>query len=83
MGFFFEVCIDPTPENGTAMFPLGRIFGEVALISCNAGFVLDGEALISCEEGGVWSYNTTCLRGSMSGKCLSFCEIYGYFAYFK
>lgn len=46
--------------------PHGNAFGELAFISCTSGYVIRGETYITCLENGVWSDNTTCLRGITS-----------------
>ncbi|XP_053398440.1 sushi, von Willebrand factor type A, EGF and pentraxin domain-containing protein 1-like [Mercenaria mercenaria] len=55
-------CGDPTPVNGSASFPDGTTYGETAFISCDEGYVLQGEEHITCEDGPTWSVNSTCLR---------------------
>ncbi|XP_053398308.1 CUB and sushi domain-containing protein 3-like [Mercenaria mercenaria] len=57
-----QVCEDPTPDNGSAYTPDGTTFGETAFISCEDGYILQGEEHITCEDGATWSVNSTCLR---------------------
>lgn len=64
--YFISECPDPAPENGNASVPYGNAFGELAFIACTSGYVIHGETYITCLENGVWSDNTTCLRGITS-----------------
>ena len=57
----FVDCGDPTPANGTAVAFKGTTYGEVAYITCNEGFFLQGSTHILCNESGVWSSSPSCL----------------------
>ena len=56
-------CGDPSPTNGIAILPTGSTYGEVAFIKCNDSFVLQGLEHLTCEDGGTWSSNPTCIKG--------------------
>lgn len=53
-------CGDPAPTHGSAAAPKGTTFGEVAIISCDDGYTLDGEYFITCLETGNWSSYGKC-----------------------
>jgi len=59
-----SACSDPSPANGSASMPRGSNFGEVAYISCDDGYVLQGAEQIVCESGPVWSETPICLKGT-------------------
>lgn len=56
-------CQDPSPQNGSAVLPSGLGYGQLAFITCDEGFILSGEEIISCQAAGVWSADPVCLRG--------------------
>lgn len=56
-------CGDPTPLNGYALFPNGKLYGETAFVGCNEGYGLVGDTYISCLAGQHWSSNTSCEKG--------------------
>ncbi|XP_053387695.1 uncharacterized protein LOC123541782 [Mercenaria mercenaria] len=53
-------CGDPTPENGKLISTEGTKFGNKVDIECNVGHELIGDRTITCQDGGVWSHNTSC-----------------------
>lgn len=53
-------CGDPSPVNGISDIPKGTTFGEVAILSCDAGYTLTGSKFITCDETGSWSDYPTC-----------------------
>ncbi|XP_053398307.1 CUB and sushi domain-containing protein 1-like [Mercenaria mercenaria] len=55
-------CGDPSPTDGVAKVPTGTTYGEVAFISCNEGYILQGEEHITCEEGEIWSSYPSCIK---------------------
>ena len=62
---FVADCGNPAPENGTADTPDGTTYENVAIITCNAGYDLVGDTLISCLDGGNWSSSPSCaIKGS-------------------
>ncbi|KAH3735246.1 hypothetical protein DPMN_041709 [Dreissena polymorpha] len=58
----FQVCEDPTPENGTVYKPDGFSFGASVSVDCDTGYVLFGDGLIKCQHGPVWSDHPVCTR---------------------
>ena len=56
-------CGDPAPNNGQSDTPEGTTLGSVAGVSCNDGYVLSGDAILTCESGPVWSDIPSCIRG--------------------
>lgn len=54
-------CGDPSPMNGTANIPSGTTYEKVAFIECDEGYTLQGEQYVTCEDGGAWSSNPTCV----------------------
>jgi Sushi repeat (SCR repeat) len=56
----FIDCGSPAPTNGTADFPKGSTYGEVAIVSCNEGYTRTGSAFITCLANGTWSEEPTC-----------------------
>lgn len=60
LDFVILDCGDPAPHNGTADFPKGTTYGEVAIVSCNEGYTRSGSAFITCLANGSWSERPTC-----------------------
>jgi hypothetical protein len=59
-----DVCLDcgsPPTQGGTASTPKGTTYGEVAIISCNDGYTLNGTSFITCEANGNWSTLPKCI----------------------
>lgn len=56
-------CGDPVPVNGQSDISGGTTLGSVAGVSCKTGFVLFGDAILTCESGPAWSDSPTCIRG--------------------
>ncbi|XP_053386927.1 uncharacterized protein LOC123542089 isoform X2 [Mercenaria mercenaria] len=59
-----QVCDNPKPDNGQISKTDGTdiyVFETYAEIECNTGYKLYGDNVITCEAGGVWSDNTTCM----------------------
>ena len=61
--FYYPVCEDPTPANGTVYKPDGFSFGASVSVDCDTGYVLFGDGLIKCQHGPVWSDHPVCTRG--------------------
>ena len=59
----FSDCGNPAPDNGQSDTPEGTTYGSVAGVSCNDGYVLSGDAILTCKSGPQWSDNSTCIRG--------------------
>ncbi|XP_053387316.1 uncharacterized protein LOC128551050 [Mercenaria mercenaria] len=58
-----QVCPDPTPENGNVSDTDSIdefVFGNYASIECDTGYKIDGDNVITCDNGGVWSNRPTC-----------------------
>ncbi|KAL4233501.1 hypothetical protein ACF0H5_008182 [Mactra antiquata] len=55
-------CNEPTITNGIVSIPTGTTYGEVGFIKCEEGYVLQGDEHITCEDDGMWSLNSTCIR---------------------
>ncbi|XP_053387244.1 complement component receptor 1-like protein [Mercenaria mercenaria] len=58
-----QFCDDPTPINGRVSSTDGSsnyVYDNYAEIECNMGYTINGDSLITCEDGGVWSDNSTC-----------------------
>ena len=57
------------PANGTVNILNGTIFGSLALLGCNTGFILRNQQLkvtVMCGADGMWSsQHVTCLLGEM------------------
>ncbi|RZC43271.1 sushi, von Willebrand factor type A, EGF and pentraxin domain-containing protein 1, partial [Asbolus verrucosus] len=51
----FDWCPDPPAINGGIVDTSGRRAGNIATYSCQAGFILFGQGVLSCELGGEWS----------------------------
>lgn len=51
----------PNITNGEINAPGGTNYGDVALVSCDEGYLLNGSALLVCENGGVWTSLPTCV----------------------
>lgn len=62
---FLAACVNPTPDNGSALYPHGLIYNELAFISCDEGYILVGDAVISCMSSGSWSSDVFCLKGAV------------------
>lgn len=57
----FIDCEAPTVANADPIeTPKGTTFGEVAIISCQAGYFIDGNSFVSCQSDGSWSNLPTC-----------------------
>lgn len=63
--FILADCDDPAPDHGQSDLPLGTVLGAVAGVSCDPGYVLVGDAIITCELGPTWSDAPVCLRGKI------------------
>ena len=59
--FYPANCPDPAPGNGSAIFPHGTSVGDSAVISCDTGYILQGDSYIACRDDGSWSDTPTCL----------------------
>lgn len=72
-------------ENGTVEVPTGTTYGEVGFVSCDEGYVLQGDQYIVCQSGPVWSSTPVCVRGRiyLRLKCQSKCDIYVTFFYLE
>lgn len=57
-------CGNVTLLNGTVTTPEGTLYGATAYVSCDDGYVLTGDALLSCLPGPVWSDVPECIRGN-------------------
>ncbi|XP_008192271.2 sushi, von Willebrand factor type A, EGF and pentraxin domain-containing protein 1 [Tribolium castaneum] len=51
----FDWCPDPPSINGGIVKTSGRRAGDTAVYSCQSGFILFGQGVLSCELGGQWS----------------------------
>lgn len=60
----FTDCGDPTPANGSASMPTGTNYEDIAVISCDEGYVLEGDEYIVCLNGSKWSDYPTCIKGN-------------------
>jgi hypothetical protein len=58
---YFVDCGSPPIANGQAKTPTGTTYGEVAFITCDEGFTLQGDEHVRCEAGGNWSSDPTCI----------------------
>jgi hypothetical protein len=52
-------CGDPTPEHGQANILAGTRLDEMATITCDSGYILDGHSVIKCLETG-WNATLAC-----------------------
>ncbi|XP_052807627.1 sushi, von Willebrand factor type A, EGF and pentraxin domain-containing protein 1-like [Mya arenaria] len=57
-----QECSDPSPQNGTALYPKGKSFGEVAYVSCDDGYILQGDEQLTCLAGPLWNTIPECLK---------------------
>ncbi|XP_053376387.1 uncharacterized protein LOC123533517 isoform X2 [Mercenaria mercenaria] len=58
-----QVCENPSPTNGRISDTDGKdgyVFGNYANIDCNTGYSIQGENVITCQNGGVWSDRPVC-----------------------
>ncbi|KAL4233499.1 hypothetical protein ACF0H5_008180 [Mactra antiquata] len=54
-------CGTPSIDNAElAEAPKGTTYGEVALLSCSTGYLLDGASFVTCQADGNWSTLPTC-----------------------
>ena len=53
-------CGDPTPENGQAITSSGTTLNEIASVTCDNGYTLNGSSVIRCLDTG-WNDTTTCV----------------------
>lgn len=53
----------PVIDNGSVSLLSGRLFGDVAHVTCDDSYVLQGNRYITCLDGPVWSELPTCLKG--------------------
>lgn len=60
---FIIDCGDPAPLNGYSNTPEGTEFRATALVGCNSGYILNGNSLLTCLAGSVWSSAPECVRG--------------------
>lgn len=56
-------CGDPAPVNGQAASPDGTTLNAVVLVSCNDGYTLVGDSLLTCLSTAEWSESPLCIRG--------------------
>lgn len=61
--WFVLDCSNPTPLNGIVSLPNGNTYGSVAMVSCNSGYKLYGDALIRCQLNSSWSSTPSCIKG--------------------
>lgn len=67
--FCLADCGKLSPTGGTASTPKGTTYGEVAIVSCEAGYTLNGTAFITCQSNGTWSDMPTCdIKGNYLSK---------------
>lgn len=59
--WYYSDCQDPSPIDGIANIPSGTTYKTVAFIECDEGYTLQGDIYITCEDGGAWSSNPTCV----------------------
>jgi hypothetical protein len=57
-------CGNPSITNGIANLPTGSTYGEVAFVSCNETYILQGNEYITCQDGGLWSSYPSCIKGT-------------------
>ncbi|XP_017772932.1 PREDICTED: sushi, von Willebrand factor type A, EGF and pentraxin domain-containing protein 1 [Nicrophorus vespilloides] len=51
----FDWCPDPPEINGGIVKVTGHRNGDTATYVCQSGYILFGQAIISCQKGGEWS----------------------------
>ena len=52
---------ETTVKNGKVTYGNLTIFGELAEVTCDTGYKLDGHPYLICQEDGKWNSNTTCV----------------------
>lgn len=55
----FVDCGNPAPENGKALLPSGTLLNATAAVSCNTGYEIKGDNMITCLDTG-WSDSPLC-----------------------
>ena len=66
MYFFVNVVIGCGPlvtPNGTTNGTL-YVSGTVRVLTCDAGYTLQGDGVIRCEQNGQWNVTSTCAIGT-------------------
>ncbi|KAK9882914.1 hypothetical protein WA026_023762 [Henosepilachna vigintioctopunctata] len=58
----FTWCQDPPNIEGGVVKAIGKKAGDVAVYSCEAGFLLTGKPTLTCEFGGKWTGKTPTCR---------------------
>lgn len=57
-------CQDPSPSNGFAATDNGSTLDNLATVSCNPGYALNGSTVLTCTALG-WNDSVTCnLQGN-------------------
>ncbi|XP_025834968.1 sushi, von Willebrand factor type A, EGF and pentraxin domain-containing protein 1 [Agrilus planipennis] len=51
----FDWCPDPPETNGGVVVTSGKRTGDTATYSCQSGYILFGQSVLSCGLGGQWS----------------------------
>ncbi|XP_052259365.1 sushi, von Willebrand factor type A, EGF and pentraxin domain-containing protein 1-like [Dreissena polymorpha] len=52
-------CGDPTPDNGEIM-GTSYYLDDVVSVSCDTGYILSGDAVITCQNNSYWTDDPTC-----------------------
>ena len=59
--FIVSDCTTPTITNGeTAETPKGTTYNEIAIMTCEEGYTLNGNAFVTCQDDGNWTTLPTC-----------------------
>lgn len=62
VAFLSSDCSVPSIPNGkSAETPKGTTYNEIAIMSCEDGYTLNGNAFVTCQANGNWSTLPTCV----------------------
>lgn len=50
-------------QNGTVQYLQDTTYGQLAIVQCDDGYILQGSDHVTCELGGTWSAEPQCVRG--------------------
>ncbi|WAR24060.1 SVEP1-like protein, partial [Mya arenaria] len=59
MCYFCSDCGDPTPEYGSSNATT-TVNGTIVVVNCHEGYILEGNAILSCQENDSWTESSIC-----------------------
>ena len=61
-------CGNLTVVNGQFAARSGTTFGQTATLTCDTGYIIVGEEIVTCTESGIW--NASAVTCALIGKCI-------------